>query len=69
MRDRERRSEPRQAGWHSYDEFGAPREAAIAESVWDRAERTIDTGLLDASGEPIKRRLKGMDPIGFIRLS
>lgn len=36
-------------------------------NVWDRKPKVIDTGLLDPYGRKIKRRTKGMDPVGFIR--
>jgi hypothetical protein len=35
-------------------------------NTWDREAKIVDTGLLDINGKPIKRWVKGMDPIGFI---
>lgn len=63
-----KRQQPRQSGWHGHAEFGSQNNSAIAKDAWDREEKFADTGLLDADGKTIQRRVKGMDPIGFVRL-
>jgi len=53
--------------WVIYGDWSDGCEPPKADA-WDRESRVVETGLLDASGRPIKRRVKGMDPIGFVVL-
>lgn len=39
----------------------------VESNVWDRQSEVVDTGILDPHGRLIKRRTRGMDPVGFIR--
>ena len=53
--------------WVIYGDWSDSREPPKVD-VWDRESKVTETGLLDVLGRPIKRRVKGMDPIGFVVL-